>query len=477
MADVKISQLPTATTVADADILVINQGGVTKQATRALVNAISGILPVANGGTGVAASSGANSVVLRDANQNISANVVSEAFQTIVKSASTLTLTASSVRQYVLTGSATGQNINIPLVTTLQNGDVFYFINRGSTSITINNSDGANFANLIGSSSARIVIVDNTDNAGGFHVSYFVPRTAAWSETLLSFSGAINGATWNGNVIAHNRGGTGHNSFTDGQLLIGNTTNGALSKATLTAGSNVTITNGNGSITIGTYPAGTQYEFFEHFLSSTAPFLGNLAASNSGGTLGSNGSYTSKIGVVNLSTGTTAVADQRAAINNAPVALSIGGSNIAYEFGISLTRNSAAWLSGTTTGFFRFGFLSVVAQTGIAEPASGVYFRATSSDSIEFVTRNGNVETATATGVTLVTNTFNEFQISINSASSQVVAIIDNVVVATHTTNIPVAANRLGVITTLQRVSADATNVIASVDWIYFKATPVTPFI
>jgi len=45
-------------------------------------------------------------------------------------------------------------------------------------------------------------------------------------------------------------GGTGQTSYTDGQLLIGNTSTGGLSKAALTAGSNITITNGNGSIEI-----------------------------------------------------------------------------------------------------------------------------------------------------------------------------------------------------------------------------------
>ncbi len=45
-------------------------------------------------------------------------------------------------------------------------------------------------------------------------------------------------------------GGTNQTSYTDGQLLIGNTSGNTLTKATLTQGSNITITNGNGSITI-----------------------------------------------------------------------------------------------------------------------------------------------------------------------------------------------------------------------------------
>jgi len=51
-------------------------------------------------------------------------------------------------------------------------------------------------------------------------------------------------------------GGTGQTSYTDGQLLIGNTSTGGLSKATLIEGSNITITNGNGTITIASTGGG-----------------------------------------------------------------------------------------------------------------------------------------------------------------------------------------------------------------------------
>jgi hypothetical protein len=45
-------------------------------------------------------------------------------------------------------------------------------------------------------------------------------------------------------------GGTNQTTYTNGQLLIGNTTGNTLTKATLTAGTNISITNGAGSITI-----------------------------------------------------------------------------------------------------------------------------------------------------------------------------------------------------------------------------------
>lgn len=51
-------------------------------------------------------------------------------------------------------------------------------------------------------------------------------------------------------TLAVGSGGTGQTSFTDGQLLIGNSTGNTLAKATLTAGDGITITNGAGSITV-----------------------------------------------------------------------------------------------------------------------------------------------------------------------------------------------------------------------------------
>ena len=51
-------------------------------------------------------------------------------------------------------------------------------------------------------------------------------------------------------------GGTGQSSYTNGQLLIGNSTGGTLTKARLTAGAGVTILNGAGSITISSSGGG-----------------------------------------------------------------------------------------------------------------------------------------------------------------------------------------------------------------------------
>jgi hypothetical protein len=89
--------------------------------------------------------------------------------------------------------------------------------------------------------------------------SFFINGTNVLSSTALGAGvtssslttvGTISGGTWQGSTVGVAYGGTGQNSFTDGQLLIGNSTGNTLSKSTLTAGSGVSITNGNGTITI-----------------------------------------------------------------------------------------------------------------------------------------------------------------------------------------------------------------------------------
>lgn len=69
------------------------------------------------------------------------------------------------------------------------------------------------------------------------------------SGTLTNATGLPIGVGTTG-TLAVDRGGTGQTSYTNGQLLIGNTTGNTLTKATLTASTGISITNGAGSITI-----------------------------------------------------------------------------------------------------------------------------------------------------------------------------------------------------------------------------------
>lgn len=71
--------------------------------------------------------------------------------------------------------------------------------------------------------------------------------------TGLSFTGGpitTSGTITMSGTLGVANGGTGQTTYTNGQLLIGNSTGNTLTKATLTAGTGVSITNGAGSITI-----------------------------------------------------------------------------------------------------------------------------------------------------------------------------------------------------------------------------------
>ena len=80
----------------------------------------------------------------------------------------------------------------------------------------------------------------------------FINLNNTTGTTYITTLGTIDTGTWSATTIAVNKGGTGQTSYTNGQLLIGNTTGNTLTKATLTAGTGISITNGTGSITIAT---------------------------------------------------------------------------------------------------------------------------------------------------------------------------------------------------------------------------------
>lgn len=92
--------------------------------------------------------------------------------------------------------------------------------------------------------------------------------TTTGTVTSVDVSGGTTGLTFSGGPITStgtitmsgtldvDNGGTGQTTYTDGQLLIGNTSGNTLTKATLTQGTGISVTNGNGSITIASTVVG-----------------------------------------------------------------------------------------------------------------------------------------------------------------------------------------------------------------------------
>jgi len=135
----------------------------------------------------------------------------------------------------------------------------------GSTSLALTLATvNSNVGSFGGASTVPVVTV----NAKGLVTAVTTQAVVAPASTLsgtalasnvvsssLTSVGTITTGTWSASTIAVARGGTGATTIpTNGQLLIGNGT--GYTVASLTAGSNVTITPGAGSITIASASSG-----------------------------------------------------------------------------------------------------------------------------------------------------------------------------------------------------------------------------
>jgi len=107
---------------------------------------------------------------------------------------------------------------------------------------------------------ANTGVLSNVAGAG-ISVSSATGNVTVANTGVLSFSGGTTGLTPNtattgavtlAGTLDVDNGGTGQTTYTNGQLLIGNTTGNTLTKATLTAGTGIAITNGTGSISVAT---------------------------------------------------------------------------------------------------------------------------------------------------------------------------------------------------------------------------------
>jgi hypothetical protein len=122
----------------------------------------------------------------------------------------------------------------------------------------------------VNNGSKTITLGGNLTTSGAFNTTFTATGTtnvtlptsgtlvnsAVTALSSLGTVGTITSGTWNATTIAVDRGGTGQTTYTNGQLLIGNTTGNTLTKSTLTAGTGITVTNGSGSITIAATGAG-----------------------------------------------------------------------------------------------------------------------------------------------------------------------------------------------------------------------------
>ena len=133
-----------------------------------------------------------------------------------------------------------------------QNGNLLAYYNAAGSGI--DGADGIVYdttgTNLSITSTGVGVIPLSVTGVASQTASIFKAILNTTDVFVINNSGNISTGTWNASAIGVAYGGTGQTTYTNGQLLIGNTTGNTLTKATLTPGSGIDIVNGTGSITI-----------------------------------------------------------------------------------------------------------------------------------------------------------------------------------------------------------------------------------
>jgi hypothetical protein len=185
---------------------------------------------VAYGGTGVTASSGANSVVLRDSNQNVAVNRVNQANTNTTAAGGTTALTAASSYIHTLVGTG-GQTYSLPDATTLTTGVAFVFNNLATGTLTIANYAGTTIGTIPSGGAGAVFLTLNSTVGGTWDLHAYLPEGVTFGTNAFNLgTSIISGGTWQGGTIATGYGGTGLTSYTSGGAVYAN------SSSTLTSG-------------------------------------------------------------------------------------------------------------------------------------------------------------------------------------------------------------------------------------------------
>jgi len=379
--------------------------------------AFAGIVPITQGGTGAA---NAPSALTNLGGTGIGTSVFTAATTAAARSA--------------IAAAASGANSDITSITGLTTP---LTVAQGGTGGATQAAARAGIAAAASGSNADITALTNaagiqvgaptggaqgvgTVNATGLFINGVGVGTGSGSVTSVAVAGGTTGLTTSGGPITTSgtitlggtlnvaNGGTGQTTYTDGQLLIGNSTGNTLTKATLTAGANITITNGAGGITIAAAAGGT--------VTSVAASGGTTGLSFTGSPITTTGTLTlgGTLAVTSGGTGATSASGARlnllaagsgansdiTSLTGLTTALTIGQGGT----GVATTPTNGQLLIGNGTGY---SVAAITAGSGVSvtNSAGGITIAATGSGgTVTSVSGSGGTTGLTLTGGPITTS-------------------------------------------------------------------------
>ena len=179
--------------------------------------------------------------------KNIYSNAIYTGFLVITASGTQVVLTVNSAPEILVSGSG-GQTIKLPDATTLANGTTYRFNNNQSSgAIIVNNNSNTLVVSIPSGGYAEVILLDNSIAAGSWDRHFQAPANVSWSTNTFDYAGSITSATWNGNVVAINRGGTGSSTQNFVDLTTTQTIGGAKTFSSSLTASSLIKTGGTSS--------------------------------------------------------------------------------------------------------------------------------------------------------------------------------------------------------------------------------------
>jgi len=202
-----VTQINTASGITGGPITSTGTIGLAPIGANSVLANVSGTTSFPNYFLSYSSISNPNSLILRDANQNASANNFTSKATNVVSAGGTTTLNAASTRLQNLTGTL-NQIFQLPDATSLSIGARFTFNNNSSGTLTVNNYSGTLIVTVPSGGAADVIELVASTSSGVWDYHFYTPSNTQWGTSGLAVTGTIGQTSVTSSLIKTNSSGT-----------------------------------------------------------------------------------------------------------------------------------------------------------------------------------------------------------------------------------------------------------------------------